>query len=288
MTRLLSHRPQPRPSLAVSWATSSEPRAPPRSLPSSRRRDLHAQVRRRPIVFAFVSAPVDTAHHLTSNPTRSQSSSTTARSRRRSRDRRGPQGQLDAAIAQVSRPPLEPAPECSLLCQRPLTLLSLAPPTSLACSLRAQQIGDEGRLPHSLRSSRRRDLQSSSAPPPRQCSLLCQRPLTQKRAPPCPTCVRKRTRSLSEHIPCLALQNLPALAHKRTHTPPFPIPSSTRCCPPSCAAWTAATSSCRTAGSRVRPPPSQPPATSPSQLGVQQPQRRGQAGRQRRRGQRRR
>ena len=38
------------------------------------------------------------------------------------------QGQLDAAIAQVSHPPLEPAPECSLLCQCPLTL----PPPTLA------------------------------------------------------------------------------------------------------------------------------------------------------------
>ena len=73
---------------------------------------------------------------------------------------------------------------------------------------------------------------------------------------PC-TCVRKRTRSLSEHIPCLALQNLPALARKRTH--PLPSPS-TRCHPPPCAAWTEATSSsCRTAGSRVRPRPSHTP-----------------------------
>ena len=46
-----------------------------------------------------------------------------ARSQRRSRDCRGSQRQLDAAIAQVSRPSLEPAPECPPFCQRPLTLL---------------------------------------------------------------------------------------------------------------------------------------------------------------------
>ena len=61
-----------------------------------------------------------------------------------------------------------------------------------------------------------------------------------------------------EHIPCLTFP------HSQTHThAPLPISTPTRCRPPLCAAWTAATSSCRTAGSRVLPRPSQPPCDPP-------------------------
>ena len=125
--------------------------------------------------------------------------------------------------------------------------------------------------------------------PPIKCLLLCQRPLTQKRTPlhslPC----QKANTFLSEHT-FLAWPAEPFRTRSQTHThtrTPFPhFSTSTQCRPPSSAAWTAATSSCRTGGSRVLPRPSHPPATSPPQLGVQQPQRRGQAGRQRRRGKR--
>ena len=89
--------------------------------------------------------------------------------------------------------------------------------------------------------------------------------------------VRKRTRSLSKHI----------LARKRTRTHTLAHSHSNRCRSPSCAAWTAATSCCRTGGSRVLQHPSHRRATSPTQRGGQQPRRRGQTGPQRRRGQRR-
>ena len=84
--------------------------------------------------------------------------------------------------------------------------------------------------------------------------------------------------SLSEHI----------LARKRAHTRALAHSHSKRCRSPYRAPrGPAATSCCRTGGSRVFPRPSHPPATSPSQLAGQQPQRPGQTGRQRRCGQRR-
>ena len=55
-----------------------------------------------PSVFAYVSAPLDTPHHLP--PPCSQSARQQARPRRRSCSRGGPQGQLAAAIARVGRP----------------------------------------------------------------------------------------------------------------------------------------------------------------------------------------
>ena len=91
-----------------------------------------------------------------------------------------------------------------------------------------------------------------------KCLLLCQRPLTQKRtllrSLPC----QKANTFLSEHtVLCLARRNLSALARKRTHAhAPFSrFSTSTQCRPPSSAA---ATSSCRTGGSRVLQRPSHP------------------------------
>jgi hypothetical protein len=52
-----------------------------------------------------------------------QSEGSRTRSRRRSRSRQGPQRQHHTAISRVRRPWLEPAPECSPFCQRPLTRL---------------------------------------------------------------------------------------------------------------------------------------------------------------------
>jgi hypothetical protein len=106
-----------------------------------------------------------------------------------------------------------------------------------------------------------------------------------------PTRVRRGPRPFFRPFPstflAFGLQNfMHSLAS--THTPLLLPHAHTRCCLPSCAAWTAATSSCRTVGWRVLPRPHLTPhATSPSQLEVQQPRRGGQEGRQRRRWQRR-
>jgi hypothetical protein len=102
-----------------------------------------------------------------------------------------------------------------------------------------------------------------------------------------PTRVRRGPRPFFRPFPstflAFGLQNfMHSLAS--THTPLLLPHAHTRCCLPSCAAWTAATSSCRTVGWRVLPRPHLTPhATSPSQLAVQQPRRGGQEGRQRRR-----
>ena len=173
-------------------------------------------------------------------------------------------------------------PKRSLLCQRPLTrLLSHRFPScpSLAVSKATKS---EPREPlRWLPSSRRRRSPTSSALPPPKCLLSCQRPLTHLRTLP-PFLARVSLASISEHISTLVPLGVFLPASCTT----FRILS--RCYSQSCAVWTAVTSSCRTAGSRVRPRPSQLPATSPPQLAVQQPRRRGQAGRPRRRGQRRR
>ena len=107
--------------------------------------------------------------------------------------------------------------------------------------------------------------------------------------------------SKSEHVPSLVpfpsisfpgpSKNRVPLANTRTHASPPAQSTHNRCRPPSCAAWTEATSSCQTGGSRGPLLPCGPPhprVASPPQLAVQQPQRPGQAGRQRRRRQRRR
>ena len=102
------------------------------------------------------------------------------------------------------------------------------------------------------------------------------------------TCVRKRTRFTFRTHSLLGPQNLPTLAHKRTRTRPSPF-LHIHAMPPCVVRRKdrAATSSCRTAGSRVLLRPSEPLATSAPQFAVQQAGRRGQAGRQRRGGQRR-
>ena len=75
--------------------------------------------------------------------------------------------------------------------------------------------------------------------------------------------------SESEHVPFpntflpWPAEPFHSLTDARTHAPFSNFSTSTRCCPPSCAAWTAATSSCRTGGSRVLLRPSQHPATLP-------------------------
>ena len=119
---LLCQRPL---TLPPSWQLGLHPKPPPHHQAVQRaqgqRRDL-AQVRHRPRVFAFLLPPVDTpqlpplltcSQHLVQRPW----------PQRRSRSRRGPQGQHHAAIAQVGRMALKPAPECSPLCQRPLAIL---------------------------------------------------------------------------------------------------------------------------------------------------------------------
>ena len=125
-------------------------------------------------MFDFLSAPVETTPPLHSTP---QSVRKQPRSRRRSRSRGGSQGQLNAAIAQVSRLALEPALTCLPLCQRPLTRLSLTfPIPSLARSVAGNGIGDEGApaLAAILKQTMISNLKCAAAP---ECSLSCQGPL---------------------------------------------------------------------------------------------------------------
>ena len=86
--------------------------------------------------------------------------------------------------------------------------------------------------------------------------------------------IQKANTFLSEHTflawPAETFPHSLANAHTHTHTLPH-FSTCTQCRPPSSAAWTAATSSCRTGGSRVLPRRSHPPVTSPSQLAVQLP-----------------
>jgi hypothetical protein len=172
----------------------------------------------------------------------------------------------------------------------PLSHHILTPP--LARSLEANGIGAEGAsaLAAILKETKITHLGCAST---RECSLSCTVSALPNTSFLCPFQNTFLRWSLSEHIPSfvpfrthsfLGPQNfLHSLAN--AHAPsPFP---STRCRPPSCAAWTATTCSYRTGGSRVLPRPSHQPATSLPQLGVQQPRRRDPTGRQRRRGQRR-
>ena len=126
-----------------------------------------------------MSAPIDTPQHPPPLPC-SQSLEERTRSPRRSRSRGGTHGQHHAAIARVGRPTLEPTPQCSPFCQRPLTLLSAAPAPMLAVSRGTASVPKVESL--SLRASRatpRCNHSSSLAlEPAPECSLPCQRPLT--------------------------------------------------------------------------------------------------------------
>ena len=130
-------------------------------------------------------------------------------------------------------------PKCLLLCQRPLTRPSC--PSALTVS---QATNSEPRAPLcSLPSSARRRSPTSCAPPlPSTRLLSCQRPLTHLRTLP-PFLARASLASISEHISTLVPLGVFLPASCTT----FRILS--RCYPQSCAAWTAATSSCRTGGS---------------------------------------
>ena len=117
-----------------------------------------------------------------------------------------------------------------LSCQRPLTLSAPASAPVLAVCKATGSVPKQQLLsPRASRATSR--CNRSSRPPGFRTSsrvfAFASAPIDKKAStPPRPTCVRKRTRSLSEHIPCFALQNLPALAHKRTHIFPslFPHP----------------------------------------------------------------
>ena len=67
-------------------------------------------------------------------------------SQRSSRSRRGPEGQLHAAITKVRRLWLEPTPECSPSCQHPLTRSLTVPILPLAWQSRGQQHQSRWRL----------------------------------------------------------------------------------------------------------------------------------------------
>jgi hypothetical protein len=93
-----------------------------------------------------MSMPIDTPHHPHAPPLPcSQSLVERTWSQRSSRSRRGPEGQLHAAITKVRRLWLEPTPECSPSCQRPLTRLLSHHPHPTPHSLGDyNKIGDQG------------------------------------------------------------------------------------------------------------------------------------------------
>ena len=106
-------------------------------------------------------------------------------------------------------------PKCSPFCQRPLTHYLLPWQVGQQSAMRPRPVW-RGHLHNrgyhqAVRGAqgKRRDLTRVRRRP--ECLRFCQRPLTRKRTPPPCTCVRKRTRSLSEHIPCLALHIFPSL-----------------------------------------------------------------------------
>ena len=97
-------------------------------------------------------------------PACSQSCPEQHRSRRRSCSRGGPQGQLDAAVAGVRHPWLEPAPKCSPFCQRPLTPSASASAPVLAVSKATGSVPKEELL--SLWASRATTRCNRSSRPP--------------------------------------------------------------------------------------------------------------------------
>ena len=106
------------------------------------RRDF-AQVRRRPRVFAFLSAPVDTPTLLPSpsHPSLAVSEATTLESRA------PPRSLPSSRRLRSPTSSAPPHPECSLSCQRPLTLLlSHRSHPAPHPQSRAQSHWDRGRL----------------------------------------------------------------------------------------------------------------------------------------------
>ena len=126
--------------------------------------DHQPQVRRRPRVFAFVSAPVDTLTLPPSSLRPLFAVSGTTRSETRALPR-SPLSSRRRGSPTSSAPP--PHAECLRLCQRVLTRtcpLTVPPHPFLAAS---EATASETRAPpRSLPSSRRRRFPTSSAPPP--------------------------------------------------------------------------------------------------------------------------
>ena len=209
---------------AVSTTTILETRAPPRLPPSSRQRRSLTWSAPRPLSVRF---PVNAAYSLTTP--------TPPLARSLGRNLIGDQGASSLAAilkeTQITSLKCAAAPECLLLCQCPLThLRTLFPPFLCTFPPASEREHTSSFVPfrtHSFKTFPN--------------TLLVP--------------FFSRTHSL-----CLACST--SCSRSQTHTHPYSThtsSTSTRCCPPSCAAWTAATSSCRTGGWRVLPRPSHPP-----------------------------
>ena len=152
----LSYTPIP---WAVSGTTASETRAPLRSPPSSRRLRSPTSSEPLPQVFDFVSAPVDTRllPPIPCNPCSLGCNGI------------GDQGASALAAilkeTQITNLECAAAPECSLSCQRPLTLSSAPPPAPMlaVCESTTSVPKEELLSPRASRATPRCD--RSSRPP---------------------------------------------------------------------------------------------------------------------------
>ena len=172
-TAALSPSP-PHPSLAVSGETKSGPRAPPRSLPSSRRRRSPTSSAPPPQVFALRQCPLTLCYSLTTSPLRpSPAVSPTTKS-----ERRAPLHSLPSSKRQRSPSSSAPRPRTSSQVSTAVDMLALPPfPLSPSLSVSDSTIS-EPRVPlRSPPSSRRQRSPTWGAPPP-ECLVSCQCPLT--------------------------------------------------------------------------------------------------------------
>jgi hypothetical protein len=189
--------------------------------------------------------PVTSTHTLPPRPSPPPHASRLTRSARRTRPpparprptcaRRGPcrtppSPAHHTAITRVRCLCLEPAPECSSLRQRPLTLCAAFTASRLGANSIGGYYNDDREfvsntdgiiaLCEGLKGSAVTSLECATAP---KCLPFCQRPLTQKRTPLLSLpCQKANTFPFRTHIPSLARRNLSALARKRTHAHAHP------------------------------------------------------------------
>ena len=124
MTWLLSHHPHSAPHPQSRWQRHRRRGRVSARCCSQGDADHRSKVRHCPRVFAFMSAPIDMAHHLPPNPTLAVSSTTSSVLKEEPRLQRA-----SRATRRCNRLSKSPASrtsprESSRLCQRPLTLLS--------------------------------------------------------------------------------------------------------------------------------------------------------------------
>jgi len=191
-------------------------------------KDYHPGVSRRPRVFAFVSAPIDTPHTTSHTPLLAVCTTTASVPREQPLSPRA--SRATRCCNRWGRPlgAQTRAPECLPFCQRPLTHYWLSrhiPALSLLCSLRYNQFGNEGAsaLAAVLKETKITNLECAAAP---ECSHLCQRPLTllpSHKSHPCP--YPAPLAHQSQPYPCFAVSGTTT---SETRAPPRSQPSSRR------------------------------------------------------------